>query len=63
MKISSTATPTDLEDPFAFKVMTRKTSGIAITIDVNWEIKKRQNMWRNGVRYKVDTSNSSWSKK
>ena len=63
MKISSTVTPANLDDPFAFRVMTRKLSGIAVTIDVNWEIERRQNMWRNGVRCEVDTSNSSWGVK
>lgn len=59
MIIKITSTPTDLYDPFAFSVTTRNLSGIAVTIDINWEIQRRKNMWRNGVRCKVDTSNDS----
>lgn len=57
MKISITSTPTDLYDPYAFTVTTRKLSGISVIMDIDWEIQKRKNMWRNGVRCEIDTSN------
>jgi hypothetical protein len=57
MIVSTTSTPLNLDNLFAFRVTTRSQKGsIKVPVDIEWEIQRTKNLWNNGYRYEVDTS-------